>query len=168
MKTIDIPYFREKLSLVVRDLESYAIDPADLARQLVRYARVADELAAIDECRYSEKEINARVNGSTDDDPDYCAHSYEQNGFCPECGNTKTTVSAERMTDNINPSHYKKGGIECVEAIKAATVGKTGIEAVCTANVIKYVWRYEDKNGVEDLRKALWYLERLIKEVAEK
>jgi hypothetical protein len=47
-------------------------------------------------------------------------------------------------------------------------VGKTGIEAVCTANVIKYVWRYEEKNGAEDLRKALWYLERLIKEVADK
>ncbi len=72
------------------------------------------------------------------------------------------------MTDNINPDHYKQGGIECIEAIKAATVGKTGIEAVCTANVIKYVWRYDEKNGVEDLRKALWYLERLIKEVTEK
>lgn len=70
------------------------------------------------------------------------------------------------MTDNINPTHYKKGEIECVDALKAATVGKTGIEAVCTANVIKYVWRYEEKNGVEDLRKARWYLERLIKEVA--
>ena len=92
-KSIDVPYFQKKLSLVVRDLESYAKNPADLARQLVRYARVADEQAAIDECRYSEKEINARVNVSTDDDPDYCAHSYEQNGFCPECGNTKTTVS---------------------------------------------------------------------------
>jgi hypothetical protein len=72
------------------------------------------------------------------------------------------------MTDNINPSHYRKGSIECIEAIKAATVGKSGIEAVCTANVIKYVWRYEEKNGAEDLRKALWYLERLIKEVTEK
>ena len=72
------------------------------------------------------------------------------------------------MTDNINPDHYKKGSIECIEALKAATVGKPGIEAVCTANVIKYVWRYEEKNGVEDLRKARWYLDRLIKEVMEK
>lgn len=72
------------------------------------------------------------------------------------------------MTDSINPNHYKKGAIECIEAIKAATVGKSGIEAVCTANVIKYVWRYEEKNGVEDLRKARWYLDRLIKEVMDK
>lgn len=71
------------------------------------------------------------------------------------------------MTDNINPIHYRKGDVECVDALRAATVGKTGIEAVCTANVIKYVWRYEEKNGVEDLRKARWYLERLIKEVMD-
>ena len=61
--------------------------------------------------------------------------------------------------------HYTKGGIECIDALKAATVGKTGIEAVCVANIIKYLWRYEEKNGVEDCLKAKWYLERLIKEL---
>ena len=46
--------------------------------------------------------------------------------------------------DMVNhPSHYTQGGIECIDALKAATVSKTGIEAVCTANAIKYLWRYE-------------------------
>lgn len=68
--------------------------------------------------------------------------------------------------DNVNhPKHYTQGGIECIDAIKAATVGKTGIEAVCVANVVKYLWRYEEKNGVEDVKKARWYLERLISEL---
>ena len=67
-----------------------------------------------------------------------------------------------------HPAHYTQGDIECIDAIKAATIGKTGIEAACVANVIKYLWRYEAKNGVEDCRKAKWYLERLIKEVAER
>ena len=68
--------------------------------------------------------------------------------------------------DNVNhPSHYTQGDIECIDAIKAATVGKTGIEAACVANVIKYLWRYEAKNGVEDVRKAKWYIDRLIKEL---
>lgn len=67
--------------------------------------------------------------------------------------------------DNVNhPSHYTQGGIECIDAIKAATVGLTGIEAVCTGNAIKYLWRWKFKNGVEDIRKAIWYLERLLKE----
>ncbi len=70
------------------------------------------------------------------------------------------------MSDKINhPAHYTQGDIECIDAIKAATVNKKGVEAVCTANIIKYVWRYESKNGLEDLNKAKWYLERLIAEV---
>lgn len=70
--------------------------------------------------------------------------------------------------NNINhPAHYCQGGIECIEAIKAATIGLMGMEAVCTANAIKYLWRWKRKNGTEDLRKARWYLDRLIKEVED-
>lgn len=70
--------------------------------------------------------------------------------------------------DVVNhPSHYTQGGTECIDAITAATVGKTGIEAVCVANVVKYLWRYEEKNGLEDVKKARWYLERLISELSE-
>ena len=70
--------------------------------------------------------------------------------------------------DMVNhPKHYTQGGIECIDALKAATVGKRGIEAVCVANVIKYLWRYEEKNGIEDVRKAKFYIERLLKELEE-
>jgi hypothetical protein len=64
--------------------------------------------------------------------------------------------------DNINPSHYKNGKVEAIEAIESATVNKKGLEAVCVANVIKYLWRYEDKNGIEDIKKAQWYINKLI------
>ena len=68
--------------------------------------------------------------------------------------------------DMVNhPGHYCKGGLECIDAIKAAVSDLTGIEAVCIANVIKYVWRWKQKNGVEDLKKARWYLDRLIHEI---
>jgi len=66
------------------------------------------------------------------------------------------------MNDNVNPPHYKKGDVECIDAIASATVGKTGIEAVCVANVIKYLWRYEDKGGAIDVEKSLWYLNKLV------
>ena len=72
----------------------------------------------------------------------------------------------ESNADMVNhPSHYTQGGIECIDALKAATVSKTGIEAICTANAIKYLWRYEEKNGIEDVKKARWYIDRLIKEL---
>lgn len=70
------------------------------------------------------------------------------------------------MSDMINhPQHYNQGGIECIDAIKAATVGKTGIQAFCVGNAIKYLWRYEEKNGLQDVEKAKWYIERLIQEL---
>lgn len=65
--------------------------------------------------------------------------------------------------DKVNhPSHYTTGKVECIDALEAATTGLEGIEAVCTANAIKYLWRWKHKNGVEDLKKARWYLDRLI------
>ncbi len=65
--------------------------------------------------------------------------------------------------DNVNhPPHYNQGGIECIEAIKAAT--GSGFVKYCTGNVIKYLWRYDNKGGLEDLKKAAWYLDRAIKE----
>ena len=69
------------------------------------------------------------------------------------------------IKDNINPTHYKNGEIECIDALKAATIGLEGIEAVCTANALKYLWRWKYKGGAEDLKKAIWYTERLIKEI---
>jgi hypothetical protein len=71
----------------------------------------------------------------------------------------------DSSSDPINPSHYKQGGIECIEAIKAA-LGE-GFPDYLRGNVIKYLWRYKEKGGVEDLRKSAWYLDRLIKEVGE-
>ncbi len=65
-------------------------------------------------------------------------------------------------SDVDHPPHYTAGKIECIEAIEAATTGLEGLEAVCTANVIKYVWRWKRKNGLQDLEKAKWYLDRLI------
>ena len=78
------------------------------------------------------------------------------------------TEQAETEHDSVNhPSHYTAGGIECIEALKAATTRLTGIEAVCTANAIKYLWRWKEKNGAEDIRKAIWYCERLLKEIED-
>ena len=86
------------------------------------------------------------------------------------CENAEDSCcNKEQNVDMVNhPSHYTQGGIECIDALKAATVSKTGIEAVCTANAIKYLWRYEEKNGIEDVKKARWYIDRLIKELEEK
>jgi hypothetical protein len=64
-----------------------------------------------------------------------------------------------------HPSYYADKNIECIEVLKIATEGLEGIEAVCTANAIKYLWRWKNKNGKEDLEKAAWYINYLVKEL---
>tara|TARA_R100001377_G_C3194917_1_gene112312 strand:+ start:7244 stop:7564 length:321 start_codon:yes stop_codon:yes gene_type:complete len=66
------------------------------------------------------------------------------------------------FTDMVNsPPHYNKSGIECIDAIRAAT--DVGYKYYLQGTVIKYLWRYEYKNKpIEDLKKARWYLNKLI------
>ena len=86
-----------------------------------------------------------------------------------DCGGQKKRCklpSASKTHDTVNhPDHYNAGGIECIDGLKAATNGLEGIEAFCTANAIKYLWRWKYKNGVEDLKKAIWYINYLIAEL---
>ena len=71
------------------------------------------------------------------------------------------TKLAEDLVNH--PEHYKaKNGLEAIDMIAAFTDGLQGMEAVCTANALKYLCRWHKKNGVEDLKKAKWYIEYLI------
>lgn len=66
--------------------------------------------------------------------------------------------------DMVNhPPHYQtRSGLEVIDIINAATGNLVGIEAFCVGNAIKYLCRWKKKNGLEDLKKARWYLDRLI------
>ena len=66
-----------------------------------------------------------------------------------------------------HPSHYTQGGIECIDAIRASMTAD-GFCDYCKGNIIKYIWRWRDKGGVEDLRKASVYLDWLINAVEGK
>ena len=59
-----------------------------------------------------------------------------------------------------SPPHYNQTGIECIDAIEAAT--GEGFEYYLQGNIMKYLWRYRYKNKTEDLKKAQWYLTKLI------
>lgn len=68
------------------------------------------------------------------------------------------------MSDNVlHPAHYTQGKVECIDAIEAAiSTTEDAVAAYLTGQIIKYLWRWPHKSGLEDLRKARWYLDRLI------
>ena len=73
----------------------------------------------------------------------------------------------EEIKDMVNhPSHYKsETGMEVIDVIESFTSDLKGIEATDTGNIIKYICRWKHKNGLEDLKKAQWYLNHLINHV---
>jgi len=80
--------------------------------------------------------------------------------------NEQAGKEAYGNVDMVNqPPHYNQAGIECIEAIRAAT--GEGYEFYLQGNILKYLWRYKYKNGLEDLKKARWYLDKLIEEKTE-
>tara|TARA_R110000787_G_scaffold240026_1_gene346241 strand:- start:60 stop:353 length:294 start_codon:yes stop_codon:yes gene_type:complete len=73
------------------------------------------------------------------------------------------------MTDYlVNPKHYKSDkGLECIDCIEGVVQDLVGVEATDTGNIMKYLWRWKNKDGVNDLKKAKWYLEHLIAHVED-
>lgn len=83
----------------------------------------------------------------------------------PGTGEAVENDGGDAKTDHVNrPAHYTSGGIECIDAMTAA-FGAEAVKDFCLCNAFKYLWRHRNKNGVEDLKKARRYLNRLITEM---
>lgn len=67
-----------------------------------------------------------------------------------------------------HPDHYKSGKYEVIDIIDEFTKDLSGTEAVCTANAIKYILRWKKKNGIQDVKKAIWYLQHLVDKEEER
>tara|TARA_E500000331_G_scaffold354238_1_gene406763 strand:- start:1660 stop:2043 length:384 start_codon:yes stop_codon:yes gene_type:complete len=98
-----------------------------------------------------------------------CGNFLDDDLRCPECtvcnsaqGELFKGKYSNMKHDPVNnPNHYNRGGLECIAAIEAMTENMSGDIAPHAANVLKYVWRCEYKNGLQDIDKAIWYLNRL-------
>lgn len=66
------------------------------------------------------------------------------------------------MKDAINPEHYRRSGMQTIDAIEAMVDGWPPATGYRLGNVLKYLWRHREKGGVESLKKAAWYLQREI------
>ena len=134
-----------------------SIDDCDNCELMKKYDRDTSEFTDQYACIFDEM---------SDDMLDKCYDWFRE--IRPAaCENAQDSCcDKEPNVDMVNhPAHYTQGGIECIDCIKSAIVGKVGIEAFCVGNAIKYLFRYEEKNGIEDVKKARWYIDRLIKEL---
>lgn len=64
--------------------------------------------------------------------------------------------------DNVNhPSHYETGKFECID-VMLETQGIEAVKDFCLCNAFKYIYRTRNKNGIEDVKKAIWYLNKYV------
>ena len=136
------------------------IDDCDNCELMKKYDRDTSEFTDQYSCifhKMSDDMLNKCYNWYKELNPAACENAEAK------CYDKESNVDMAN-----HPSHYTQGGIECIDCIKSATVGKVGIEAFCVGNAIKYLFRYEEKNGIEDVKKARWYIDRLIRELEEK
>lgn len=87
------------------------------------------------------------------------------NKHASDHGEWKTGLSSDKDMVNHPPHYNSETGLEVIDVIEAFTFDLKGIEATDTGNIIKYICRWNQKNGVEDLKKAQWYLNHLIKHI---
>lgn len=71
------------------------------------------------------------------------------------------TSWVDSLDTKVHPKHYAYSKYECINVLKDI-LGEEGFKEFCRGNVFKYLWRYNHKNGKEDLLKAKYYLEKLI------
>jgi hypothetical protein len=94
--------------------------------------------------------------------PEYC-DSEDDIAACYKCWDREIpeteTCSA---TDNVNhPRHYETGKFECID-VMVETQGVDAVKNFCLCNAFKYIYRTRRKNGIEDVKKAIWYLEKYV------
>lgn len=83
----------------------------------------------------------------------------EEIGWCPSSWKAKESEVAK---DNVNhPSHYETGKFECID-VMVETQGVGAVKSFCICNAFKYLYRHKNKNGIEDIKKAIWYLNKLV------
>ena len=128
-----------------------------------------------DGCRLQSPNFSCIWNDLSDESTEDCYHFLIAEGLIgkpeqPEINFVKVERNDEVEPTNDavqHPAHYTQGGVECIDAIRASMTAD-GFCDYCKGNIIKYIWRWRDKGGVEDLRKASVYLDWLINAADEK
>jgi hypothetical protein len=85
-----------------------------------------------------------------------------KNGFQPTQEKPTMQTMPVKFDDVVNhPSHYCTGKFECIE-VMTEVFGKEAVQAFCRCNAFKYLYRSDRKNGIEDIKKARWYINKFI------
>lgn len=140
------------------DLDEYCSDRS-LCNACVFFN--GDETNCIHSGDYTIDDLFDRYKQLLNECPSACSIPYDE-FYKLAAPLTGTTVEITSYEDLVNhPSHYIHGGIECIDAMKAA-FGSDELKVYCKIAAFKYLWRADHKGGLQDIQKANWYLNKYL------
>lgn len=102
-------------------------------------------------------------------EPEKCEEESNEKYLADAASMLKAAIEDYEENDSVNhPAHYTGGKMECIDIVDVMTEDKQGLEAFCIGNIVKYLYRYNKKGGVEDVKKAEWYFKKLVEVLEEK
>ena len=123
----------------------YSIDGGSSGKVSRGFSEAKNPLTGVRLSEFENREVNKTMEECTD-------------GFCPMPSLEKPL----HFFDPVDkPMHYAAGAVECIDAIEAQLTPEE-FRGYLKGNVAKYMWRERHKGGIESLKKAKWYLSRLI------
>lgn len=92
-----------------------------------------------------------------------CKNNGEDEEMCEKCWNREYNADEPPdLLDPVNhPVHYETGAFECID-VMVETQGAEAVKNFCICNAFKYLYRHKRKNGLEDIKKAQWYINKYI------
>jgi len=158
----NMPHDLKRLAEVVSVWPKDALYAAwsDLASSAHFYYELPKEF----EWEYEEHQWKAARQALGLDSPEYV---WDDNALPTEEEEEEWQRKESEQADMVNkPPHYQSdNGIECIDAIRAQ-MSSDQFAAYCQGNIAKYIWRWRAKSGIESLKKAQWYLAKMIDEVS--
>lgn len=140
------------------DLDEYCSDRS-LCNACVFFN--GDETNCIHSGDYTIDDLFERYKQLLNECPSACSIPYDE-FYKLAAPLTGTTVEITSYEDPVNhPIHYIHGGIECIDAMKAA-FGSDELKVYCKIAAFKYLWRADHKGGLQDIQKANWYLNKYL------
>lgn len=140
------------------DLDEYCSDRS-LCNACVFFN--GDETNCIHSGDYTIDDLFDRYKQLLNECPSACSIPYDE-FYKLAAPLTGTTVEITNYEDLVNhPIHYTHGGIECIDATKAA-FGSDELKVYCKIAAFKYLWRADHKGGLQDIQKANWYLNKYL------
>lgn len=106
-----------------------------------------------DNCKFDDTDEHEEPCARCRNTAVVCSNEYYERPFLWE------PIEAAEAVDH--PSHYNQGKYECID-VMVETFGKEATQSFCLLNAFKYVWRARSKNGVEDIKKARFYLDKFL------